>query len=56
MLAQVGLNGCDAARYDGFYDCVLAEEPEGEVDVVDGAVDEDAAGEFGVGYEEAARV
>ena len=56
VFAQARLHGCDAGGHDGFYEGVLAEEPEGEVDVVDGAVDEDAAGELGVGYEEAARV
>ena len=56
MFAQVGLHGCDAGRYDGFDKRVLAEEPQAKVDVVDGAVDEDAAGEFGVGDEEAAWV
>lgn len=54
--AEVGLHGGDAAGDDGLDRRVLAEEPEGEVDVVDGAVDEDAAGELGVGDEEAARV
>ena len=50
------MHGCDAGGYDGLDEGVLAEEPEGQVDVVDGAVDEDAAGELGVGYEDAARV
>ena len=56
VLAQVWFDGCDSYRGDAFHFAVLPEEPEGQVDVVDGAVDEDPAGELGVGDEEAARV
>ena len=56
MLAQLGLHGGDADGRDGFDDGGLAEEPQAQVDVVDRAVDEDTAGEFGVGDEEAGRV
>ena len=53
---QSRLHGRDAVGDDGFDFAVLAEEPEGEVDVVDAAVDEDAARVLGVGDEEARRV
>ena len=53
VFPQLGLHGRDAGADDALDDAVLAEEPQGEIDVVDGAVDEDAAAEFGVGDEEA---
>lgn len=53
MLAQLGLHGCDINGVDGLDARVAAEEPEREVHVVDVAVGEDAAGELGVGDEEA---
>ena len=56
VLAQVRLHGGDAEGSDRLDDRVLAEEPQGQVDVVDVAVDEDAAAELGVGDEEAGRV
>lgn len=40
--AQTGLHGSDSASDDGFDAAGWAEEPEGEIDVVDAAVDEDA--------------
>lgn len=48
VLSEFGLNGGDAGRNDRFYERVLPEEPQGEVDVVDGAVDEDPARELRV--------
>lgn len=53
---QLGVHGGDADRRHALDRRVLAEEPQRGIDVVDGAVDEDAAGELGVGDEEAGRV
>ena len=60
VLAQLGRDGGDAAGGDGFDHTIAifvgAEEPEREIDVVDTAVDEDAARILGVGNEEARRI
>lgn len=53
VLAKIRLHGCDTHSRHGLDLTVLTEEPEGEVDVMDGAVNKDSAGEFGVGDEEA---
>lgn len=52
MLAQVGLNGGDTHRRHRLDLAVLAEEPQSQVDIVDGAVHEDTTRELGVGDEE----
>ena len=53
VLGELGLQGGDADRHDGLDLAVLAKVPQCQVDVVDVAVDEDAAAELGVGDEEA---
>lgn len=53
VLAQARLYGCDAHGRNGLDAAFGTEEPQRQVDVVDRAVDEDAAGEGGVGDEEA---
>lgn len=52
-LSQAGLDGGDADGIDALDHAVLAEIPQREVDVVDVAVDKDAAGELGVVDKEA---
>lgn len=56
VLFQVRLHGRDAVRGNGFGDDVVAEEPEGEVDVVHCHVHKHAAGPRGVFDEETGRV
>ena len=53
VLAQLGADGGDTNGTDALDDAVLAEEPQSKIDVVDAAVDEDAAGELGILDEEA---
>lgn len=52
VLAQIRLHGGDTNSCDALDLDVLAEEPKSQVNIVDGAVDEDTTGEFGVGNEE----
>lgn len=52
-LGQLGVVGEGADGEDGLGDEVVAEEPHGQVDVVDAAVDEDGAVLGGVAHEEA---
>lgn len=56
MLSELGLHCRDADGRHAFRDRVLAEEPHRQVNVVDIAVDEDAARELGICDEEARRV
>lgn len=53
VLAQLRLHGGNTGRDDTLDNGVLAEVPEGKIDIVDVAVDEDATAELGVGDEEA---
>lgn len=52
VLAQVGLNGSDTHCGHGLDLAILTEEPQSQVDVMDGAVHEDTTRELGVGDEE----
>ena len=53
MLPQLRLHRRDAHGRDALDDAVLTHEPQGQVNVVDGAVHKDAAAELGVGHKEA---
>lgn len=52
MLAKIGLSGGDTRGGDRLDLRILTEEPEREVDIMDGAVDKYAAREFGIGNKE----
>ncbi len=56
VFTKIGLDGGDAVGGNALGHDVIAEEPEGEIDVVDGHVDEDAAGPCSVLDEEAGGV
>lgn len=56
VLAQLRLYGGDTSSDDALDDGVLAEEPQGKIDIVDVAVDEDATAKLGVCDEEAGGV
>lgn len=56
VLLQIGLHGGDAVRGDAFRDDLVPEEPQRQIDVVDGHVDEHAARPRGVLDEEAGGV
>lgn len=56
VLAKIRLHSRDTHGRHGLDLAVLAEEPQGEINVVDRAVHKDSAGKFGVGDEEAGRI
>lgn len=56
MLPQIGLHSRDPHRYHALDLGLLAEEPQRQVDIVDGTVHKDPAGELGVSDEEPAGI
>lgn len=56
MLSQIRLNRRDANSSHALDLGVLAEEPQGQIDIVDRTVDENTAGELGVRHEKATRI
>lgn len=52
MLAQIRLHGCDTNGCDTLDLGLLAEEPQGQINIVDRAVNKDTTRELGIGHEE----
>lgn len=56
VLPQIGLHSCDAHSRNALHLAVLAEEPQRQVNIMNGAVDKDATAELSICNEKARRV
>lgn len=56
MFAEIRGDGCNAYSRDALDNRVLAKVPQGQVDIMDGAVDKDSPAKFGIGDKETRRV
>jgi hypothetical protein len=56
MLPQIRLHSRDSNSSNALHTAILAEEPQRKIDIVNGAVDENPAGELRIRNEEPARI